>query len=74
MCYTHKINTHTYTHTYTHDGMLFILKKGGNSVMCYTKDKTWGHNASKKKTNSLWFHSDILKGQNHKDKKCNGSF
>ena len=57
MCYTHKINTHT------HDGMLFIFKKGGNSVMCYKKDKTWGHNASKKKTNALWVHSDILKGQ-----------
>ena len=42
--------------------------------MCYTKDKTWGYNTSKKKTNALWFHSDILKGQNHKDKKCNDSF
>ena len=67
MCYTHKIHTHTHTHTntHTHNGMLFVLKKGGNSVICYEKDKTWGPTASKKKTNALWFHSDISKGQNH---------
>ena len=27
-------HTHTHTHTYTHNGILFSLKKRGNSAIC----------------------------------------
>jgi len=34
---------HTHWHTYTHIGILFSLKKGGNSDTCYNMNEAWGH-------------------------------
>ena len=32
---------------YTYNGILFRLKRDGDSDVCYNMDKLWGHNATK---------------------------
>ena len=46
---------------YTYNGILFSLKKEGNSVTCYNVDEPWGHYAKWNKPATwrqilLWFH------------------
>ena len=39
---------------YMYNGILFSLKKEGNSDMCYDMDEPWGHNAEWNKPVTKW--------------------
>ena len=45
---------------YTYNGMLYSLKKEGNSDICYNMEGTWGHygkqNKQSHKKSAMWFH------------------
>ena len=42
---------------YMYSGILFSLKKEGNSDICYSMDETWGLYAQWKKPNPVQFHT-----------------